>query len=202
MTDGETCGSESIPKCLPMKFCSSCGARVARRVPPGDDLPRYVCDACDTIHYQNPKIVAGCIPEWGNQILMCRRAIEPRPGLWTLPAGFMENGETTEQAAARETLEESGAQVEIGQLYSVFSIPRINQVYIMFRGRLHSKDCRAGAETLEVKLVDADHIPWDELAFPVIRIILERYISERREGSYGIYVGSLDTGRVLRTDAD
>ncbi|MDH3689495.1 MAG: NUDIX hydrolase [Gammaproteobacteria bacterium] len=185
-----------------MNFCSSCGARVVQRIPPGDDLARHVCEACETIHYQNPKIVAGCIPEWGNRILMCRRAIEPRQGLWTLPAGFMEMGETTEEAAARETLEESGASVEIGQLYSVFSIPRINQVYIMFRGQMKCESFQAGAESLEVKLVRADQIPWDELAFPVIRIILERYISEREQGTYGIYVGNIDTGRVLRTDAD
>lgn len=185
-----------------MNFCSSCGARVAQRIPPGDDLPRYVCDACNTIHYQNPKVVAGCIPEWDDRILMCRRAIEPRAGFWTLPAGFMENGETTEEAAARETLEESGADVEIGQLYSVFSVPRINQVYIMFRGRMRTGDFRVGAESLDVKLLDVSQIPWDDLAFPVMRIVLERYIAEREQGKYGIYVGNVDTGRVWRTDGN
>jgi ADP-ribose pyrophosphatase YjhB (NUDIX family) len=114
-----------------MIYCSNCGTRVIEKVPAGDNRQRYVCDACDTIHYQNPKIVAGCVPVWDNRLLLCRRAIEPRYGLWTLPAGFMENGESTEQAAARETQEEAGAIVKDMALYGVFSIPKINQVAII-----------------------------------------------------------------------
>src|SRR3954466_2976662 len=133
-----------------MKFCSNCGAPVTHKVPPGDSLPRYVCAACDTIHYQNPRIIVGCIPEWEDRILLCKRAIEPRYGLWTVQSRFMENGETTYQGAARETLEEAHydgvaretlvdahARVEIGPLYALYNIPHINQVYIIFRARLH-----------------------------------------------------------------
>src|SRR5713226_9032199 len=121
-----------------MNFCSNCGAPVSRKVPPGDHLPRFVCDACQAIHYENPKIVVGCIPEWEDQILLCRRAIEPKYGLWTVPAGFMEQGETAEQAAAREALEEAQVDVEITSLYAVFSIPHISQVYVIFRGRMRT----------------------------------------------------------------
>ena len=135
-----------------MKFCSQCGAAVSSRIPDGDTLPRYVCDSCHTIHYQNPKMVVGCIPEWEDKILLCRRAIEPRHGLWTVPAGFMENGETTDQGALRETLEEANARVEIGSLYALYNIPHINQVYILFRARLLDLDFKAGAETLEDRL--------------------------------------------------
>ena len=119
-----------------MNFCSACGAGVEQRVPPGDSLPRYVCTNCGIIHYENPKMVVGCIPEWKNGILLCRRAIEPRHGLWTVPAGFMENGETTAEGAMRETLEEANAKVEILGLYALFNIPHINQVYMLFRARL------------------------------------------------------------------
>ena len=132
-----------------MIFCSNCGARLIRKIPPGDDRLRYVCESCATIHYQNPKIVAGCIPEWEGRLLLCRRAIEPRHGLWTLPAGFMENGETTEQAAARETWEEARARVGSMQLYGVFSIPHISQVYMMFRGVLLAEEFGPGPESLE-----------------------------------------------------
>ncbi|WP_333839650.1 NUDIX hydrolase, partial [Pelomicrobium sp.] len=127
-----------------MNFCSNCGARVEYRVPPGDTLPRYVCPACGAIHYQNPKIVVGCIPEWEDRVLLCRRAIEPRYGYWTLPAGFMENGETTFQAALRETMEEARARVELGPLYTVYNLPHVNQVYLMFRARLLDLDFRPG----------------------------------------------------------
>jgi len=114
-----------------MNYCSTCGARVRLRIPPGDTLPRFVCEGCDTIHYQNPKMVVGCIPEWEDQILLCRRAIEPRHGLWTIPAGFMENDETTQKAAARETMEEAKALVDISSLFAVFSIPAVSQVFLI-----------------------------------------------------------------------
>ena len=123
-----------------MIFCSNCGARVTEKIPAGDNRPRYVCDACKTVHYQNPNIVAGCIPVWKDRVLLCKRAIEPRYGLWTLPAGFMENGESTELAAARETLEEACGKVSDFALYGVFSIPHINQVYLIFREELAADD--------------------------------------------------------------
>jgi len=162
-----------------VKYCSSCGALVSQRIPEGDNRQRFICDSCETIHYQNPNIVAGCIPEWENRILLCRRAIEPRYGLWTLPAGFMENGETTEQAALRETWEEAGARIEIHGLYSLFSIPHISQVYMLFRGRLVDGQYRAGLESLECELFDANSLPWNRLAFPVVEETLRRYFQDR-----------------------
>lgn len=175
-----------------MNFCSSCGARVALRVPAGDTVPRHVCDACGTIHYQNPKLIVGCIPEWEQRILLCRRAIEPRYGLWTLPAGFMENGETTVQGAARETLEEANARVEVGPLFALWSIPHISQVYALFRARLLDLDFHAGAETLELRLVDEHEIPWNELAFATVRNTLTRYFNDRRKGRFEFHVGTIE----------
>lgn len=174
-----------------MNYCSQCGARVNLRIPSGDNLPRYTCDTCEVIHYQNPKIVVGCIPEWDNHILLCRRAIEPRYGLWTLPAGFMENGETTTQAAARETHEEANAQVEIGKLFSLYSLPHINQVYIIFRARLLNPDYSPGVESLETQLFSEADIPWENLAFTVVRRTLENYFDDRRHGYGRMYLGDV-----------
>ena len=136
-----------------MNFCSQCGARVALRIPPGDNLPRYVCDACGTIHYQNPKLVVGCVPEYEGRIVICRRGIEPRRGYWTVPAGFMENGETLQQAAARESHEEALIDVAVGSLLAVVHVLHAHQVHVFFRGRLRSADYGAGTESLEVQLV-------------------------------------------------
>ena len=157
---------------------------MSQRIPEGDNLPRYVCDQCQTIHYQNPNIVAGSIPASGNRILLCRRAIEPRYGLWTLPAGYMENNETVEQAALRESLEEANANVELEQLYAVFSLPHANQVYMMYRARLLDEDFSAGTESLEVRLFDEQEIPWDKLAFSTIYYTLKYYFEDRARGEY------------------
>ena len=178
-----------------MNFCSACGARVEIRVPTGDTLPRYVCTDCETIHYENPKMVVGCIPEWDNCILLCRRAIEPRYGLWTVPAGFMENGETTAQGALRETLEEANARVEILGLYALFNIPHINQVYILFRARLLDLDFYAGAESLETRLLGETEIPWDQIAFATVRRTLKLYFSDRRSGEYRFHMGTINPPR-------
>lgn len=167
-----------------IKFCNSCGAEVAHRVPEGDSLVRAVCDACGTVHYQNPKLVVGCLPVYGDRILICKRAIEPRYGLWTLPAGFMENEESAAQGAAREALEEANARVEIEDLYTVYSIPRISQVYMMFRARLLDLDFSPGPESLEVKLVTAAEIPWDQLAFAMVRRTLEHFLEDRKLGTF------------------
>ncbi|MGH7233301.1 MAG: NUDIX hydrolase [Nitrospiraceae bacterium] len=172
-----------------MKYCCQCGASVSLKVPAGDLLPRFVCDTCDTIHYQNPKIVVGCLPEWEDQILLCRRAIDPRIGFWTFPAGFMEKGESAEQAAARETLEEAQADVEITSLYGVFSLPHISQVYLVFRGVLRRPAFGAGSESLETQLFLPDKIPWDALAFPVIRHTLTRYVSDKSQGKFEVQLG-------------
>lgn len=166
-----------------MNYCGKCAAPLARRIPPGDDRERDICDACGTIFYENPKIVAGCIPVKDSKILLCRRAIEPRSGLWTLPAGFMENGETTQQAAARETLEEARADVEIGQLFCYLNIPRINQVYVIFLATLKG-GFAAGDETLEAALFSRPEIPWKELAFPAIEVALELYLEDEGRGRF------------------
>ena len=175
-----------------MKFCSHCGAPVTLQVPPGDNLPRHVCDACHTIHYQNPRMVVGCIPEWEDRILLCRRGIEPRHGMWTVPAGFMENGETTFQGAVRETLEEATARVEIGPLYALYNIPHINQVYMLFRARLLDADVRPGAETLEVALLREEEIPWDRIAFASVRHTLTHYYEDRRKGAFQFHMGTIE----------
>jgi ADP-ribose pyrophosphatase YjhB (NUDIX family) len=175
-----------------MNFCNACGARVEHRVPSGDSLPRYICTNCGIIHYENPKMVVGCIPEWENSILLCRRAIEPRHGLWTVPAGFMENGETTAEGAMRETLEEANAKVEILGLYALFNIPHINQVYMLFRARLLDLDFSAGAETLETKLFDEDQIPWDQIAFVTVRRTLKHYFDDRRAGEFRFHMGTIE----------
>ncbi len=162
-----------------MNFCSQCASPIEQRIPEGDNRLRFVCPQCQTIHYQNPRIIAGCMPVWGEQVLMCRRAIEPRRGFWTLPAGFMENGETLEQAAARETMEEACARVHSMQLYTLFDLPHINQVYMLFRAQLTDLNFAAGEESLEVRLFDEQDIPWSELAFPTIGRTLECYFADR-----------------------
>ena len=178
-----------------MKFCCQCGASVELRIPAGDTLPRHVCVSCKTIHYQNPRMIVGCIPEWDDRILLCKRAIEPRYGLWTVPAGFMENVETTYQGAARETLEEANARVEVGQLYALYNIPHISQVYILFRARLLDLHFSAGAETLEARLFAQEEIPWDELAFATVRRTLTQYFGDRASGEYRFHMGTIEPAR-------
>lgn len=174
-----------------MNYCSVCGAPVELRIPTDDNRKRYVCTACGEVHYQNPKLIVGAIPEWQDQILLCRRAIEPRHGLWTLPAGFMENGESTVEAAARETLEEANAQVSIGELYSLYNLPYINQVHLLFRARLLNLDFSPGAESLEVRLFSEEDIPWDSLAFRAVRFTLQHYFSDRKAGDFRFRIGDL-----------
>jgi len=185
-----------------MKFCSACGSpQLAFRVPEGDTLPRFVCDACATIHYQNPKVVVGCLPVWGRQVLLCKRAIEPRHGLWTLPAGFLENGETVVAGAVRETLEEASARVEIGELYTLVSLPQINQVYMVFLARLSDLDFGPGPESLEVRLYDEEDIPWERIAFRTIARTLRNFFLDRKLGRYPLHVSSLQRRVPLRADA-
>ena len=169
-----------------MNFCSNCGSAVALTVPPGDNRERHVCNACDTVHYVNPRIVTGCLPIWEDQVLLCLRAIEPRRGYWTLPAGFMENGETIAAGAARETVEEANARVSDLELYTVFSLPHISQVYMFFRAQLSDLDFSSGEESLDVRLFKEDEIPWDNLAFPVITQSLQFYFEDRRLGDYPV----------------
>jgi ADP-ribose pyrophosphatase YjhB (NUDIX family) len=164
---------------------------VVQRVPPGDTLPRWVCDNCGEIHYQNPKLVVGTIPEHEGRVLLCRRAIEPRYGYWTLPAGFMENDETAAQAALRETLEEAGATVELGEPFTLISVPRVNQVHLFYRARLRDLEFKPGEETLEVALVEEAAIPWQEIAFRTVGLTLKRWFADRERGTFGFHAEDL-----------
>jgi ADP-ribose pyrophosphatase YjhB (NUDIX family) len=163
-------------------FCSFCGAATRVATPAGDHLPRRICTRCAIVHYENPRIVVGCVPQFEDQLLICRRAIEPRRGFWTVPAGFMENGESLEAGAARECFEEAQASVEIGSLLALVSIPEAQQVHVFFRARLPTATFGAGIESLEVKLVRPAQIPWDEIAFPSTRFALERFLQDQSEG--------------------
>ena len=170
-----------------MKFCSNCAAPVVKRVPPGDSLPRWVCDACGEIHYQNPKLVVGAIPEWEGRLLLCRRAIEPRYGYWTLPAGFMENDETAGQAALRETLEEAGARIELVAAYTLISVPYVNQVHLFYRARLLDLEFKPGEESLEVALYEEDKVPWKDIAFRTVGLTLRHWFADRKAGAFGFH---------------
>lgn len=172
-----------------MKFCSHCGERVVRDIPPGDDRERHICPACETIHYSNPRIITGCLPIYREKVLLCQRAIEPRYGLWTLPAGFMENGETIEQGAARECREEANADVTIGRLYTLTSIPSINQVHIFFHAQLAEPVYSAGLESLDVQLFGEHEIPWDQLAFTAVRKTLQQYFIDRAQDEFPVHSG-------------
>lgn len=174
-----------------MKYCSACGAEVRLEVPQGDNRPRYVCPACGTIHYQNPNIVAGCIPFWEDQVLLCRRAIEPKYGLWTLPAGFMENDETAIEAAIRETVEEAGARLQKPRLYTVFSLPHVNQVYMMYRAQLADLDFEPGSESLEAAMYQQHQVPWGEMAFAVIEHTLRLYYEDYARGEFAVHHGDV-----------
>ena len=170
-----------------MKFCNQCGAGVELRIPPGDSVERHVCRACGTIHYINPKVVVGCVAEWEGHILLCRRAIEPCSGLWTLPAGFMEVGESTREVAVRETFEEACARIVIDDLFALINIPHIDQVHVFYRGRLLDPDFAAGAESLETALFDEVDIPWPTLAFRSVARCLKSYFADRRCGRFTVH---------------
>lgn len=163
-------------------FCTVCGGRTEMRIPPDDDHERAVCTACGTVHYQNPKMVVGCIPVKGDQILMCKRDIEPGRGLWTLPAGYLENGESVQTGAARESFEETGSRVGIVSPYRLYNITRVSQVYFMFIADLLDDNFGPTSESQEVKLVSEDEVPWDDIAFEVIRQTLKDFFTDRRRG--------------------
>ena len=171
-----------------MKYCHHCASTLTMRIPEGDDKPRHVCDSCDSIFYLNPKNVVGTLPYHENRVLLCRRAIEPRKGRWTLPAGFMENGESSLEGAIRETREEAGAELIVSgeSLYTLFNLPTINQVYMFFRAELHNLDFEAGPESLEVRLFEEQEIPWQEIAFPVVKSTLECYFRDREQQHFPV----------------
>ncbi len=174
-----------------MRFCSACGNTVEQSVPPGDNRPRHCCGACGTIHYQNPKMVLGTIPVWGDKILLCRRAIEPRYGYWTLPAGFMENGESTAEGAARETSEEAGARIELGEPFSIIDVPQVDQIHMFFRARMTETTLDPGPESLEARLFDESEIPWDRIAFRTISQTLRWFFEDRRAGRFDVHTGAI-----------
>lgn len=171
-----------------MNFCSHCGAPVEKKIPPGDLLPRHVCTRCQAVHYQNPLVVMGCIPQWQDKVLLCKRAIEPRLGYWTLPAGFLENGETLAEGAARETREEALAEVQILDLFSVINVPHIRQVHMFYLARLARPEFGPSDESLEVGLYTENEIPWDDIAFPTVFRTLKAYFDDRRAGQYRLHI--------------
>lgn len=171
-----------------MKFCTHCGHPLVLKTPPGDHLPRYVCEHCGAIHYENPRVVVGCVAEWQHKVLLCRRAIEPRAGLWTLPAGFLENDETVEQGARRESREEALAEVEILAPLALVNVPHVHQVHLMFRARLAQGRHGVGPESLETGLFDEASIPWPEIAFPSVRYTLECFFADRRREQFEFHI--------------
>jgi len=174
-----------------MNYCQSCGSTVNLSIPDGDNRERHVCTSCGEIHYQNPKIVAGCLPVWEDRVLLCKRAIEPRHGDWTLPAGFMENGETIEQAAMRESIEEANATLLNLRLYTIISLPHISQVYMLFLADLKDTDFSPGEESLETKLFAEEEIPWNSLAFKTIHFTLEHFFEDRKNGVFPLHNSSI-----------
>jgi len=171
-----------------IKHCRSCGAAVEYRVPDdGDTRERAVCPACGTIHYVNPLLVVGTVPYLDDKVLLCQRAIEPRRGKWTLPAGFMEMDETLAQGAARETTEEAGAEFDMGALFSVISVPRVGQVHVFYLARLLHDRFNPGVESLQARLFAEAEVPWDEIAFATVRETLRRYFDDRRRGAFGVH---------------
>ena len=174
-----------------IRHCRRCGTAIERRTPPDDNRERAVCPACGEIHYENPLNVVGTVPVWGEQVLLCRRAIEPRHGFWTLPAGFMELGESTAEGAARETDEEAGARIELQGLFTVLNVVRVGQVHLFYRARLLATHFAPGSETLEARLFHEHEVPWDELAFRTVRQTLEHFFDDRRRGQFGIHCGDI-----------
>ena len=174
-----------------IKHCRVCGAEAVYRVPADDNRERAICSACGEIHYENPINVVGTVPVWGEQVLLCRRNIEPRYGMWTLPAGFLELGESTADGALRETVEEAGARVEMQDLFTVLNVVRVGQVHLFYRARLLSEHLAPGPETLEARLFREDEVPWDELAFRTVRRTLELFFDDRRQGRFGIHVADI-----------
>jgi ADP-ribose pyrophosphatase YjhB (NUDIX family) len=174
-----------------IQHCRVCGSPVVYRVPADDNRERAVCTACGDIHYENPLNVVGTVPVWGEQVLLCRRNIEPRHGFWTLPAGFMELGETTEAGALRETDEEAGARIDLEGLFTVLNVVRVGQVHLFYRARLHDTDFAPGPESIEARLFHEHEIPWGELAFRTVRETLERYFADRRLGRFGVHCADI-----------
>jgi len=172
-------------------YCSQCGSKLTRMIPPDDNRVRDVCTHCGAVHYQNPRNVVGVVPIWGDNVLLCRRAIEPRQGRWTLPAGFMELGESTQEGALRETREEAGVQVRIESLYTVLSVAHVDQVHFFYLGRVLSPELDPGPETLEARFFSLSDIPWEELAFRTVSVTLQHYLEDCRTGVFAVHQAQL-----------
>ena len=182
-------GAMLVPRRI--RHCRACGQPPEYRIPADDNRERAVCTACSEIHYENPLNVVGTVPVWGEQVLLCRRNIEPRYGLWTLPAGFMELGETTTEGALRETDEEAGARIELLGLFSLLNVVRVGQVHLFYRARLLDTHFAPGPETIEAQLFDEHQVPWDQLAFRTVRETLLRYFEDQRRGAFGLHVSDI-----------
>ena len=170
------------------KFCKNCGTAVELRLPDdGDSRVRAVCPSCETVHYENPLNVVGTLPIWGDKVLLCKRNIEPRLGKWTLPAGFLEMGETLQEGASRETVEEAGAEFELENLFSIMSVARVGQIHIFYKARLISDKFNPGYETMEAKLFEEAEIPWEEIAFKTVKETLKNYFEDRKLGFFKIH---------------
>ena len=177
----------------PIQHCKECGAKVVYRLPDDGDLKaRAVCTVCNTVHYENPLNVVGTVPHWGDQVLLCKRNIEPRKGYWTLPAGFMELNETTGAGAARETDEEAGADITLGPLFSLVNVPHVGQVHLFYLAQLNSDQFNPGFETMEAKLFTEAEIPWDDIAFRTVKVTLKRYFQDVKAGQFGFHVVDLE----------
>ncbi len=174
-----------------IKHCRQCGTAVSYRIPDDDNRERAVCPACAEVHYENPLNVVGTVPVWGDQVLLCRRAIEPRYGLWTLPAGFMELGETVAAGALRETVEEAGAKVELQGLLTMINVVRVGQVHLFYRARMLDETLDPGPETIEARLFLEEEIPWDTIAFRTVRDTLQHFFACRRIGEYPAHFGDI-----------
>lgn len=182
-------------------YCVKCGQSMSCRVPDGDSRERDVCEGCGFIHYENPRSVVGTVPLLGDRIILCRRAIAPRRGYWTLPAGFLETGETTEEGAARETREEAGVEVQVGELFSVVNVVHVHHVYLFYLGIAQSHRLVPGIESLEARIVSASEVPWDEIAFPAVTYTLKRFFADRdagciASGRFRVHSTSLSTSFV------
>ena len=180
-----------------MNYCSNCGAAVSKKTIPGDSIPRFVCSACDTIHYQNPNIVVGCLPVWEDKVLLCRRAIEPRKTFWNVAGGYLENGETLEEGARRELVEEANARVLDLSPLMLYSIKHINQIYIHFHGVLADLNFSPGIESEEVKLFTEEDIPWNDIAFTSSTFALQKFFLNRKNGSSEVHSGEFDLSSFL-----
>jgi len=176
------------------KYCSQCGVPTVAAVPPGDNRLRDLCQQCGAIHYQNPRMVVGCLPVWQGQVLLCLRAIEPRRNTWTLPAGFMELAESAQQGAVRETEEEAGAQVRLRNLYTVIDIPQADQVHLYFLADVLSPVLDPGPESLDARFFALDDIPWDTLSFRSVDMTLRHYIADTHEADFSTRYLSLEPG--------